>query len=447
MQQALQSYMIHFRQLRFNLRGGFLTRPFLIAMVLGLAGGFFSQWEASFPQFFSWLPVSVFPSYSDPQAAQVLLNTIATSVMTIVSIVFAVLLMTLTLASMQYSPRIIINFTQDKVTQGTLGIFLGTFGYCIAALPAVRNIPHPFSPVFTLLGAMLLAFLCCVGLLFFIHHISEAISVNHIVHRLARETEAMIYGQMPLKRLSGTETPAVTLEPSINESPIIADVSGYIRYIDTNLLLQLATEKKTAVRVLRRVGHYVPAGIPLMMIAGGGSFSPEEKAVFHSAFELGPTRTLEQDVEFGILQIVDIALKAISPAVNDPSTAISCVDQLSAILITFATREPPQGVLADKNGKLRVSIPWLDFERLTDAAFEQIRMYAQSDVPVSLRMLRALFDIANTLPDKHGKEVLLERARRIVAGCARRLEGDEIREMQARLTTFEAFIIKAGQEI
>lgn len=142
---------------------------------------------------------------------------------------------------------------------------------------------------------------------------------------------------------------------------------------------------------------------------------------------------MQQDVEFGILQIVDIALKALSPAVNDPSTAISCVDQLSAILIRFASRNPTDTVIADKNGKLRVSIPWLDFERLVDSAFEQIRMYARMDVAVSLRMLRALQDIAQTLPDTASKQVLVERGRRIIAGCAKNLDerGNKRNETQA----------------
>lgn len=228
-----------------------------------------------------------------------------------------------------------------------------------------------------------------------------------------------------------------TLHANINEAPIVAASSGYVRYIDTEHLLHLATRHRTVVRVVRRVGHYVPIGIPLMMIANGAELNEQERTEFLLAFELGPTRTLQQDVEFGILQIVDIALKAISPAVNDPSTAISCVDQLSAILIRFGSRNPPDTVIADAAGKLRVSIPWLDFERLVDAAFEQIRMYARTDVVVSLRMLRALHDIAHTLTDTTSRQILVERGRRIVAGCAKNLEEEEIKEMRLRLASLE----------
>ncbi len=127
----------------YNLRGGFLVRPLTIALALGCAGAFLSWLEETFPAIGAWVPKALFPSHADPQVAQVILGGIAASIMTVVSIVFAILLMTLTLASMQFSPRIIVSFVKDRVTQWTLGIFLGTFSYCMAALPAARSLPLP----------------------------------------------------------------------------------------------------------------------------------------------------------------------------------------------------------------------------------------------------------------------------------------------------------------
>ena len=138
----------------YNLRGGFLVRPLIIALSLGGLGALFSWLEESQPALSAWVPAVLFPSHSDPQVAQVILGGIAASIMTVVSIVFAILLMTLTLASMQFSPRIIVSFVRDRVTQWTLGIFLGTFSYCMAALPAARSAPKPFAPVATVMAAM-----------------------------------------------------------------------------------------------------------------------------------------------------------------------------------------------------------------------------------------------------------------------------------------------------
>jgi uncharacterized membrane protein len=194
------------------------------------------------------------------------------------------------------------------------------------------------------------------------------------------------------------------------------------------------------VRLLRRVGQFIPEGIPLLMVSKGDRLVPENSGDFRRAFDLGPSRTLQQDVEFGVLQIVDIALKAISPAVNDPSTAISSVDQLSRILIRFASREPPESLLYDPPGVVRVSIPWIDFDRLVDSAFEQIRMYSKGDVAVSLRMLRALGDIATTTPDPAYRRTLVEQGRRILAGCGEKLGEGELARIRVRLAALEQLV-------
>jgi uncharacterized membrane protein len=144
----------------YALRGGFLVRPLAIALLLGAAGALLSDLEEALPAISELVPRALFPSRTDPQVAQVILSGIATSIMTVVSIVFAILLMTLTLASVQFSPRILVSFVRDRMTQWTLGIFLGTFSYCMAALPAARALPTPFAPIATVAGAMLLALLC-----------------------------------------------------------------------------------------------------------------------------------------------------------------------------------------------------------------------------------------------------------------------------------------------
>ncbi len=433
-------------QVGYNLRGGFLVRPLIIAVTLGLMGALFSSLEETFPVLSAWVPRVLFPSHADPQVSQVILESIATSMMTVVSIVFAILLMTLTLASMQFSPRIIVSFSQDRVTQQTLGIFLGTFAYCLAALPAARSLPHPFAPVATVLGAMLLALACVAWLLYFIHHISLAVSVNYIVDRIASETEEIIDEMMPNPLRESRIVPLdADMAPDAQETPVLSEQSGYVRFINVRRLVLVARSSGLTVRVLRRVGHFVPAGVPLLMVSKGHKLSPAAAAALIEAFDIGPTRTLQQDVEYGILQIVDIALKAISPAVNDPSTAISCVDQLSRILIRFASREPLESLLYNPPGTLRVYIPWPGFDRLVVSAFEQIRLYAKSDVAVNLRMLRALSDIAATVSDPAACRALAEQGRRTVAGAAEQLGEQEMGEIHTRLATLEVSAVVPGE--
>ena len=435
-----ERFRLLFRRVVYNLRGGFLVRPLAIALILGCAGTLLSSLEEAVPTISALVPKALFPSHADPQMAQVILGGIAASIMTVVSIVFAILLMTLTLASMQFSPRIIVGFTKDRVTQWTLGVFLGTFSYCIAALPAARSLPSPFAPVATVLGAMVLAGACVALLLFFIHHISLAISVNHIVDRIASETETMVNEMMPWPRKLSRMAASDPIQSTISETGVSSNVSGYIRFIDTTRLVVLAKTHHVKLRVLRRVGQFVPAGIPLLAVSKRDRLPPGGSAEIREAFDFGPSRTLQQDVEFGVLQIVDIALKAISPAVNDPTTAITCVDQLSRILIRFVSREVPDSILYDPPGVFRVSIPWIGFEQLLDSAFEQIRLYSKADIAVSLRLLRALGDISITTTDQEIRRTLTERGRRIVAGCAENLGEEELRDMRTRLAVLENFL-------
>jgi uncharacterized membrane protein len=174
-------------------------------------------------------------------------------------------------------------------------------------------------------GAMLLALTCVAWLIFFIQHISQAISVNHIVDRIASETEDVIDDIMPDLQRYIYKPADVPFNGSEREVSVDNAVSGYIRYVDTGRLLYFAKAFKLRVRMLRRVGHFVPAGVALFCVSPEERLDPERAGELRSAFDIGPTRTMQQDVEFGVIQIIDIALKAISPAVNDPSTAISCV--------------------------------------------------------------------------------------------------------------------------
>jgi uncharacterized membrane protein len=230
-------------------------------------------------------------------------------------------------------------------------------------------------------------------------------------------------------RLEEIEIPA----PTQRYATIVSDFSGYIRFIDCPQLVKLAKHHSVLVQVVRRVGHFVPKGVPLLLVSKSDRLTDQLRQEFLRAFDFGPTRTLEQDVEFGILQIVDIALKAISPAVNDPSTAITCVDQLSRILIRFAEREPVAARFYNPPGVLRVVVPWLEFERLVVAAFEQIRQYSKADVAVSLRILRALIDITTTTDVPEFRRALRERGESIVAGCSEKLEPSEMTELHLRL--------------
>ena len=425
------------RSALYAMRGGFLVRPLLIALVFGAVGAILSFAEEYIPELDSWIPEVLFPAHQDPQVALSILSGIASSIMTVVSIVFAILLMTLTLASTQFSPRILVGFVRDRTTQWTLGIFLGTFSYCMAALPSVRSLPKPYVPVLTVLIAMVLALVCVGWLIFIINHISRSISVNHIVDRIAGEALLVIDELMPYPRGSYEGSEQATPPHQGKERVIVSRKSGYVRFVDVAFLVECAKTFGVQITLDRRVGHFVPAGAPLLRLVDAGRVTPEREARLLTAIDIGPTRTLQQDVEFGVIQIVDIALRAISPAVNDPTTAINCIDQLGRIMIVWTTRAAPPSCLYAPPYVLRVVVPWISYEGLLDTAFEQIRHYAKSDIAVSLRLLRAFDDMV--LAGASHKEIqsLIGRARRVVAGCELNLDKDDVLPLRRRLARLE----------
>jgi uncharacterized membrane protein len=277
------------------------------------------------------------------------------------------------------------------------------------------------------------------SLIYFINHISHSISVNHIVDRIWRETELVIDEYMPYPRGQCQLPDRSEAFSAEHGAPVFNRQSGYIRYIDINRLVALAKAYQICVHLERRVGQFVPAGVPLMRVSKPERVPADRALHLIAAFVMGPARTMQQDLEFGIIQILDIALRAISSAVNDPSTAISCVDQLSRIMILWISQLPPPShyhYYAPPH-VLRLFVPWITFDSLLDTAFEQVRHYAVADAAVSLRLLRAFDDIASTTLHADMCMRRLERARSATAGCAGQLPKDELVKLRRPLAALE----------
>jgi uncharacterized membrane protein len=216
-----------------------------------------------------------------------------------------------------------------------------------------------------------------------------------------------------------------------------AEVSGYIQAIDEEGLLAAARSHGVSIGVVRSIGQFAPAGAPLLTVAAADRLTEPLRAACLRAFAIGPLRTMEQDVEFGFLQIVDIALKAISPAVNDPTTASTCIDHLSRLLVRVAAREPPIDTLRDADGFARVVLQRTSFPRLLDVAFGQIRHYGKADVAVPLRLMRALADVAAAAPCGAYADAVREQARRLAAACEQGFPDDLRSELLERLAAVE----------
>jgi uncharacterized membrane protein len=221
------------------------------------------------------------------------------------------------------------------------------------------------------------------------------------------------------------------------ETPLFAAISGYVCFVDTRSLVRLAKRYQVKLKATKRVGQFVAAGTPLLLASKKERITPEVCAALLTAFDIGPARTLQQDIEFGVMQIVDIALKAISPAVNDPSTAISCIDQLGRIVGRFATRQLPPSIYYDPPGVVRVNVPWIDFDALLESAFDQIRVYGRTDLAVSLRLFRALTDIAIIATRETVHQSLLALGKRVIDGCEGHLDDRAMDRLRGRYRELE----------
>ena len=416
----------------YELRGGFLVRPLVIAAGIGAFGLALPLVHEEWPLVDAWVERLPILAPRDPAAAAGVLGSVIGAMMTVVAIVLSVLLVAITFASIQFSPRILTAFVEDRPSQRTIGIFLGTFVYCLFVFPSARAAP-PSTPAIAVLGAMVLALSCLVALVAFVHHIARSINVNFITERIAGETERVIDAIAPSPRTAGPVGGGQP-RPTLTGPFVRATQSGYIRYVDTERLRTIAKDAGVALSLERRVGHFVAAGVPVARLSRESSRAGIDAAIL-GTIDLGPVRTMEQDVEFGLLQLVDIALKAISPAVNDPSTAINCIDQLSRVLIRLSSRDPVPTMLFDPPGVPRVILPEQSFGRLLDVAFEQVVHYGKGDLAVSLRVQRALADIGTATTDETIIAAARACAERAAALCVAALPGPEARAVEARLAT------------
>lgn len=406
-------------QVGYDLESGLLFRPAMIIGVLAAVGGVLPFAELRLlPDASAWLA-------TEASAAQLILATIAGSMMTVVSVVYSILLVALSLASMQFSTRILAGMMRDRIAQNTLGLFVGTFVYSLLVLRAVHGDPRPIVPGLALTVAMSLALTSLGCLVWFIHHIIRAIQANHLVDRIARDTEQVIDDVFP-DPLAPGEVPLEQAEPPRGGEAVLAAASGYIQIIDVDALRALAADG-VRVHAARPMGAFVAEGLPLAWISPPpGAARAVQAAAVQAAFDLGPVRTMQRDVEFGVRQIVDIALKAISPAVNDPSTAATCIDHLGRLLIRVAGRRAPR---SDVDG---VYIPAPTHLALLDLAFDQLRQYGRTDMAVALRLMRVLGEIASVTRDPASLRRIAIHARLLESAARAAMAPEDCEELARR---------------
>ncbi|ARV59004.1 hypothetical protein BZZ01_10465 [Nostocales cyanobacterium HT-58-2] len=334
--------------------------------------------------------------------AQSLLEAVAGSMVSVAATAFSITIVALQLAASNFGPRLLRNFMRDTGNQVVLGTFIGTFIYCLLVLRTIHGEGDGYSqfvPQLAVTVGILLAMISIGILIYFIHHASTIIQASHVIQNVSADLHSAIERLFPKKIGRGESEHTQTLAEipvSFEEEalPIPANGTGYLQAIDDEELIKIACKYNLLIRLQTRPGKFVVQGSNLVLIFPGEKVNQKLTKQINNAFILGKERTEQQDIEFPINQLVEIALRAISPAINDPFTAIRCIDQLSAGLCHLVQRSFPSSYRYDKNNKLRIIAEGVKFAELTDAAFNQIRQYGRSDVAVTIRLLEAIAAIA-----------------------------------------------------
>ncbi len=356
-----------------------------------------------------------------PDGAREVLSTVAGSMITVAGVAFSITIVALALASAQFGPRLLSNFMRDTGNQIVLGTFIATFIYSLMVLRTIRTDDEgvSFVPYIAVTVSILLAVMSLGVLIYFIHHASVSIQAPHLVATVARELHEGIDELFPEDvNRSGVADPDTTGElPEEFETradAVLTRHGGYIDGIDFDALMEIATEHDLLIRVEHRPGGFLVHGTAVARVWPPQSMDDVIERTIRRAFITTFHRSSLQDIEFSVNQLVEVALRALSPALNDPFTAIACVDYLSAGLCHLANRRMPQAFRFDDQHRLRVvARKPLTFVGVVDAAFNQIRQNAAFHTAVYIRLMGAIATVVDSAPSEAVLSPLIRQAEMI----------------------------------
>lgn len=385
-----------------------------------------------------WLQAQPWAYTGGAEGASSVLSTIAGSMITIAGVVFSMTLVALSLATSQLGPRLLRNFMRDAVNQTVLGTFIATFVYCLMVLRSVRRADEElFVPHLAVTLGVLLALVSLGVLIYFIHHVSISIQADEVIARTAVELNETIDRLFPddIGKPAEKVPEAATMLPGDfdrDAAAVPAPRDGYLQRIDGEALLELARSEDLVLRIERRPGQYVTERRPLATVFPGARIDRALGERIVAAFVIGRQRTSAQDVEFVVEQLVEIAVRALSPGINDPFTAIACVDRLASALHRLARKEMPAPARFDDGGRLRVVAPADTFAGIVDTAFDQLRQNARSSAAVTIRLLDAIAVVATAAQAADRRDALRRQAELIARGARELSERADRRIVEAR---------------
>jgi uncharacterized membrane protein len=377
-------------------------------------------------------------------AARQILTAIAAAIITVVGVVFSIVIVALTLTSTQFGPRMLRNFIRDRGTQLTLGTYVATFVYSILALGSIGQGAHGVFVPHISITVVLVLMLADLGvLIYFLHHIAVQIQLPQVIASIAGDLAKAIELQAGDPTI-GAGAQLATLLIADMDGPggdVAAPRSGYLQYIQHRTLVEIAAEKGAVIHLRYRPGHFLVQGHPYATVwpASAADQVARELARAHVT---GPYRTLAQDVAFGIDQLVEIGIRALSAAVNDTFTALTCIDWIGDSLCKVTGRWQPTRVYRDAAGGVRLISTEITYERLVQRSFEKVRQAGRGMPAVLIRQLDALAKIMERATAPEDRQLLLDQAAMIerlsVASVGEESDRDDVSRAYQRVLDVDA---------
>ncbi|MBL8776441.1 MAG: DUF2254 domain-containing protein [Acidimicrobiales bacterium] len=324
-----------------------------------------------------------------------LMAAIAGASITVVALVASLTLVTLTVASTQFGPRLIRTFLATRAPKITIGLYVGTFVYSLIVLLAVHDSGDVvFVPRLAADIAVFAAMVDAVALVWYLHATAVSIQPATVVNRIAAQLDEALDELAAMGELVGDGNPAevdAVLSSTRADGRVVTSTdSGYLKHVDHPALVAAATTTGCVVELTVRPGQFVLAGSPVARVVRGPNGDGVGDAVITSSLVMGAQRTVEQDLRFAVDQLVEIALRALSPAINDTFTALTCINWLAGALLRLSEDPLPQRAHRDADGTIRVVDRYLSFTDVTDSAFDKIRQAGDDNTAVLIRLLESV---------------------------------------------------------
>lgn len=353
-------------------------------------------------------------------SARSILSTIAGAMIGVAGTVFSVTLVALTLASSQFGPRLIKNFMYVRLNQVVLGSFVSTYLYCLLVLNAVKeNDGYIFIPSISILVAILAAIINIILLIIFIHRIAVSIQVDKVIsditNFIGKQVETLFPEKMGEEIVDEDNTDAYAIISAYqNNISIKSPKSGYLQYINSEALMKLVAKQNSLIELFHRPGSFLVKGSEICLLYSSSVWEEDSLENLLKQIVIGRIKTSHQDLEFSIHQMVEIAVRALSPGVNDPYTAITCIDNLTAVICNLTEAKFPSKYRYDDEGNLRVIADTLDFNGVLDASFNQIRQFSAGSAAVIIRLMEAMSTILNFTKKESNKKAVIRHAEMVL---------------------------------